>query len=130
MNPPRNCCTFQSHERVRIEKRTNLLFTIFIKASAMNVETISIFLGVFWTISFVIISGVYFLVMLHAWTLTEKKSSVLFGCWFLEPKIFPTEEGKRCCKLGAILFLLQLLLMGVRFFYWGNVIHCISNFVS
>lgn len=96
----------------------------------MSVETLSIFLGVFWTIAFVIISGVYFLVMLHAWTLTENKSSVLFGLWFLDPKSFPTEEGKRCCKLGAMLSLLQLLLMGVRFFYWGSVIRCLSNLLA
>ena len=95
----------------------------------MSFDDLSTLLSILWMICFIVVSGLYFIVMFFALSLTSNKWSVLSGWWFLDLKSFSSEEGRQCCKRGALLVLLQVLLMVVKFEYWGEVVRFFVNAV-
>ncbi len=96
----------------------------------MSIETVLNLSNILWLLLFLLVSAGYFVLMINALSLTTNKFGVLFGPWFLDYKSFPTEEGKRCCKFGALLVLILAILVVARFFYWREVLAMIFRLTN
>jgi hypothetical protein len=88
----------------------------------MSISDFSTLLSVIWMIFFIVVAALYLFTMFCAWTVATNKNIFLYGLWFLEVKSFPTEGGRQCCKWGALLTVLQLGLMAIKFIYWRDII--------
>jgi len=86
----------------------------------MSAENIILLSNIAWVVVLFVVGVMYLSCMIHASTLSENKAQIYFGTWYLNPKEFPTPEGKACCKRGAILVLVLTVMVVFRWFFWGD----------
>ena len=96
----------------------------------MNITDFSLLLGMIWMVFFIVVSGLYMIAMGFALSLAKNRFVVFAGCWFLNPESFPTEEGRQCCKWGALLTALQAVLMLIKFLWWGSIVNYLYSAIQ